>query len=260
MKDYEGAAATFYDYCFLGLEGDVQFYIEEARKAGSTILEIGCGTGRILLPIAETGIQVVGLDASATMLGILRNKLAKRSSELQSRVELVEGDMRNFSLGKRFDLVTIPYRAFLHLLSPKDQRQALACIREHLTDEGRLVFNVFDPNLELIAAGLSPLGSALRKESEFIHPETGHRVVVWFTGQYDPEPQLLRASFIFEELDHSGKVLAKTHSPLTLRYVYRFEMRYLLELCGYKVESLYGDFRRGPFQYGGEQIWIVQKV
>ena len=54
-------------------------------------------------------------------------------------------------------------------------------------------------------------------------------------------------------------MVAKLCSPLTLRYVYRYEMRYLLELCGYKVEALYGDFQRGSFRYGGEQIWVARK-
>ena len=259
MKEYDRLDAAFYDYYSLGVEGDVQFYVEEAKKAGSSVLEVGCGTGRILLPIAESGIAIVGVDRAPAMLSLLRQKLAKYSPDTPSRVELIEGDMRNFSLGRRFKLVTIPYRAFLHLLTPKDQRQALLCIREHLADDGRLIFNVFDPNLELIAASLGPLGSALKKDSEFIHPDTGHRVVVWFTGHIDPECQMLDAHFIFEELDDEGKVLAKTYSPLTLRYVYRYEMRYLLELCGYKVEALYGDFRRGPFRYGGEQVWVVRK-
>ncbi len=259
MKEYDRLDAAFYDYYSPGVEGDVQFYVEEAKKAGSSVLEVGCGTGRILLPIAESGITIVGVDRAPAMLSLLRQKLAKYSPDTPSRVELIEGDMRNFSLGRRFKLVTIPYRAFLHLLTPKDQRQALLCIREHLADDGRLIFNIFDPNLELITARMGPLGSTLQKESEFVHPDTGHRVVVWFTGHIDPECQMLDAHFIFEELDDEGKVLAKTYSPLTLRYVYRYEMRYLLELCGYKVEALYGDFRRGPFRYGGEQVWVVRK-
>ncbi|HXG21469.1 MAG TPA: class I SAM-dependent methyltransferase [Methylomirabilota bacterium] len=260
MKEYTGVDADFYDHCFLGLEGDVQFYLEEAKKTGSPVLEIGCGTGRILLPIAQAGVPVVGLDRSGRMLEILRRKLAQLSPDTQSRIELIEGDMRDFSLGRQFDLITIPYRAFLHLLTSKAQRQALACIREHLSDEGRLIFNIFDPSHELIAARLGPLGAALHKDSEFVHPDSGHRVIVWFTGQYDPEQQLLDAYFIFEELDNQGSLIAKTYSPLTLRYIYRYEMRYLLELCGYEVEALYGDFQRGRFRYGGEQIWIVRKA
>lgn len=259
MMEYSGADATFYDYCFTGLEGDVQFFVEEARKAETPVLEIGCGTGRILLPIAQSGVSVVGLDRSSAMLDILRRKLGKLDTDTQRRVELVEEDMRAFALGQKFDLITIPYRAFLHLLTSKAQRQALSCIREHLTDNGRLIFNIFDPSHELIAARLGPLGSALQKDSEFVHPDTSQRVVVWFTGQYDPEQQLLDAYFIFEELDAGGRTIAKTYSPLTLRYVYRYEMRYLLELCGYRVEALYGDFQRSSFRYGGEQIWVVRK-
>ncbi len=198
-------------------------------------------------------------DRAPAMLSIARQKLSKLSVETQSRIELVEGDMRDFSLGQRVKLIMIPYRAFLHLLTPKDQRRALECMREHLTDDGRLVFNIFDPNLELIAARLSPLGSALKKDAEFMHPHTGHRVVVWQTHQFDPERQMLELYFIFEELEDGGRVVAKLYSPLTLRYVYRYEMRYLLELCGYKVEALYGDFQRGPFRYGGEQIWVARK-
>ncbi|MEW6298568.1 MAG: class I SAM-dependent methyltransferase [Thermodesulfobacteriota bacterium] len=260
MKEYEGAEAIFYDSYFAGVEGDVQFYLDEARRAGSPVLEIGCGTGRILLPLAEAGVHIVGLDRSPAMLAILRQKLARYSAETQHRVELVEGDMRSLSLGRRFSLITIPYRAFLHLLTPKDQWQALRAVREHLADGGRLVFNVFDPNVELIAAQLGPLGSSLKRDAEFTHPETGRRVVVWYTFQYDPEQQLVKGYFLFEELDEGGQVLTKTYSPLTLRYVYRFEMRYLLELCGYQVEALYGDFRRGPFRSGGEQIWVARRA
>jgi hypothetical protein len=83
---------------------------------------------------------------------------------------------------------------------------------------------------------------------------------VWYSGQYDPEIQLLNAYFIFEEIDSNGRVLQKIYNPLTLRYVHRYEMRYLLELSGYKVEALYGDFQRGPFRYSGEQIWVVRKA
>lgn len=259
MKEYDRADAVFYDHCFPGVEGDVQFYLEEARRAGSPVLEIGCGTGRILLPLAEAGIEIVGLDRAPAMLALLRQKLSQRRIETQQRVELIEGDMRHFSLAQRFNLVMIPYRAFLHLLTPKDQRQALYCVREHLTDDGQLIFNVFDPNLEMITAHLGPLGAALKKDSEFTHPETGHHVIAWNSFQYDPERQMLEGYFIFEELDNTGKLIAKRYSPLTLRYVHRYEMRYLLELCGYKVEALYGDFHRGPFRYGGEQIWVARK-
>ncbi len=259
MKEYDRVDAAFYDYYSTGLEGDVEFYVEEAQKAGSPVLEIGCGTGRILIPVAESGLTIVGLDYAPAMLSIARKKISRLSTGTQQRIELVEGDMRNFSLGQRFKLIMIPYRAFLHLLTPEEQRQALGCIREHLTDDGHLILNIFDPRLDIIVAHCGPSGATMNKDSEFIHFDRGHRVMVWDSRQYDPEHQMIEQYFIFEELDNEGRVISKTYSLYTLRYIYRYEMQYLLELCGYRIEALYGDFQRGPFRYGGEQIWVVCK-
>lgn len=259
MKEYDRSDAKFYDYYSTGLNGDGQFYLEEACKAGSPVLEIGCGTGRILIPIAEAGIKITGLDASPSMLSIAKEKISRLTSDVQKRINLIEGDMRNFSLEEKFNLIMIPYRAFLHLLTSDDQRKSLNCIHRHLADDGLLIFNIFDPALDILYSHSGPLGSALKKDSEFIHPENGHKVIVWDTRQYDLEKQILEQYFIFEELDEEGKVISKTYSPLTLRFAYRYEMEYLLELCGYKVEALYGDFDRSPFRCR-EQIWVVRKI
>ena len=260
MTSLYGSVVSFYDYFAAGLTGDVQFYVEEAEKAGSPVLELGCGTGRILIPVAESGTNIVGLDNSPDMLSIARQKVSNLSADAQKRIELVEGDMRSFSLGRqRFKLIMIPYRAFLHLMTSEDQRQSLTCIREHLADGGRLVLNMFDPRLDIIAEHMGPLGAAVKKVDEFTHPDTGHKVLVWGSRKYDPLNQTNEQYFIFEELDDAGKVISKTYSLINLRFVYRYEMQHLLELCGYRIEALYGDFQRGPFQYGGEQIWIACK-
>ena len=259
MNEYDRADAAYYDYYSSGVEGDVPFYVEEAQKAGSPVLELGCGTGRILIPTAEAGIDIIGLDRAPAMLSVARRKIDGLPDEAQERITIVEGDMRAFSLNRRFKLVMIPYRAFLHLLTPEDQRRTLTCIRDHLTDGERLIFNIFDPRLDIIAAHFGSLGSAMKQISEFTHPETGRRIIVWDTRTYDPGQQTLEQYFIFEELDHDGLVVSKTYTPLNLRYAYRMEMQYLLKLCGYEVEVLYGDFHRGPFRYGGEQIWVAVK-
>ncbi|MBN1900436.1 class I SAM-dependent methyltransferase [Candidatus Sumerlaeota bacterium] len=121
MQEYDRQDANFYDYYSLGIPGDVEFYVDEAKKAGSPVLEIGCGTGRILIPTAQAGISITGLDRAPSMLDILRNKITDLDKNTQSRIQIVEGDMRDFSLKEKFKLVTIPYRAFLHLLTSEDQ-------------------------------------------------------------------------------------------------------------------------------------------
>ena len=259
MEGYDRADAAFYDYYATGLEGDAEFYVEEAKKAGSPVLELGCGTGRILIPVARAGLDIVGLDRAPSMLAVAREKIAALSAEIRRRIRIVEGDMRSFRLDQRFRLAMIPYRAFLHLLTTEDQERALGCIRRHLADDGRLVLNVFDPRLSTIAAHSGPLGTSLKQTREFVHPDTGHRVVVWDTRQYDPGRQMIEQYFIFEELDGEGTVVSKRYVPLTLRYVHRYEMMHLLRVCGFRVEALYGDFKREPYRYGGEQVWVARK-
>jgi len=258
MEEYCGAQARFYDLYFTGVEGDVAFYVEEARRAGSPVLELGCGTGRIALPVARAGIRVVGLDRSAPLLALAGQKVAAALPEVRASVELVQGDMREFSLAERFPLVLVPYRAFQHLLTPVDQEQALGCIYEHLEEGGRLVLDLFDPLQDMAVSGWGRGG--LKKDTDFIEPQTGNQVVVWYTRHYDPQLQLMEQDLVFEEVDQEGRVVSQNHGRLTLRYTFRYEMHYLLELSGFEVEALYGDFNGGPFLGHGEQVWVARRV
>jgi SAM-dependent methyltransferase len=259
--EYDRLDAELYDaYTAASIDGDAEFYVEEARRAGSPVLELGCGTGRILLPMAAAGLDVTGLDRAGSMLAIARRKVAGLEPRVQQRIDLIEGDMRSFSLGRRFSLVAIPFRAFLHLLSVDDQRRALACIRDHLVAGGRLALNVFDPDLSIIGARLGVRAGTLQLQKRFRHPRTGRDVVLWDTFSYDPERQVLTGEFLFEELADDGSAVSRLYAPLTLRWVHRYEMQHLLELAGFRVEALYGDFSRGPFRYGGEQVWIARKM
>lgn len=259
MQEYDRIDASYYDYYSTGVPGDEAFYAAEALKAGSPVLELGTGTGRIAIPIAEKGIQITGVDLSPSMLAVFRKKLDGLAPEVRQRIELVQADMRDFNLGRKFKLIMIPYRAFGYMYTLADQIQALANIRTHLEDGGRLIFNMFDPNLQVIAARLGSLGSAQTLIDEFIHPETGMLVTVWDTRRYDLEEQFVEQYFLFEEVDRSGKMLARQYVPLKLRYFFRFELQHLLERCGFEIEALYGDFNRGPFHSGREQIWVARK-
>jgi len=259
MKEYDRIDASFYDYYATGLEGDQKFYVEEALIAGSPVLELACGTGRILIPIAEAGISIVGLDLAPSMLKIAQQKISRLSPDVQARIEIIKGDMKDFSLGRKFNLIMIPYRSFLYLLTVEEQKQALRCIRDHLSEGGHLILNFFDPRLDIIGEHFGTLGSSMKKDSEFIHPDTGNRVIVWDTRQYNQELQRIDQYFIFEFIDENGRIVDKVYRPLIMRYIFRYEMQHLLELCGFDIEDLYGDFQRGPFRYGGEQIWVARK-
>ena len=257
--EWEGVDAVIYDQFSTGLPGDTQFYVEEAVKAGSPVLELGCGTGRILIPVAQAGVEIVGLDRASLMLKIAREKISDLGQDALNRIELVQGDMRSLMLERKFNLVMIPYRAFLHLLTPDDQKQALWRIRDHLVDGGRLVMNNSDPRLESLVRQLDQPEPPLRLHADIVRPDNGNRVVVWNSVKFDPATQIHSEDRIFEEIDGCGRVLSKTYTTLIYRHIYRYEMEHLLELCGFEVEALYGDFQRGQFRYGSEQVWIARK-
>ena len=264
MEQYARIDSSYYDNYTFGLTGDVKFYVEEAQRSPGRVLELACGTGRVTIPLALAGIDVVGIDLSEPMLDIAREKLAELGEDVRNRVQLVHGDMRSFFVdtpdGEKFSLAMIPYRSFCHILTPEDQSRVLARMCDHLADDGRLIINIFDPKLDWILEDSSFPESSLRKHHEFTNPATGNRVVIWDTRKYDLEAQVIDEDRIFEEIDRDGVVIQRSYAKWSLRWTYRHEMEYLLRLSGFKIEALYGDFDRGPFHYGGEQIWIARKA
>ncbi|HKB14705.1 MAG TPA: class I SAM-dependent methyltransferase, partial [Planctomycetota bacterium] len=147
--------ASLYDGDFdvlRGSSGDISFYVEEARRSGGPVLELGCGSGRILLPTARAGVEIVGLDASRGMLDRLREKLAAEPPEVRARVEVVEGDMSSSDVGRRFPLITVPFRSIGHLLEVDAQVAAFENMRRHLAPGGRIAFDLFHPALGRLAA------------------------------------------------------------------------------------------------------------
>jgi len=256
---YRRFGAELYDASTEGFKNEIEFYIEEAHRSGSPTLELGCGTGRILIPIAEAGFEVVGLDSSSAMLDITRKALNDKPAEMRDRVTLVEADMQSFALERQFSLIIVPFRAFQHLLKSEEQRRSLQCIREHLNADGRLVINLFDPRLDLLVAHSGNLGSALKKYREFKHPVTGNRIIIWETRSINLTEQIIDEDWIFEELNSEGVPVSRRFTNFKIHYFFRWEMQYLLELCGFEVLELYGDFKRGAFKHGREQIWVGVK-
>jgi SAM-dependent methyltransferase len=172
-NEYAGVA-EFYDLVpFYRQRPDVAFYVEAAKASGGPVLEIGCGTGRVLIPTARAGMEVVGLDASPHMLDVCRCRLQQEPPDVHARVRLVQGDMRRITVEQTFPLATIPFRPFQHLLTVNDQLACLTSIRDHLTDDGGLVFDIFNPSLDMLVN--KPVGEEFESDPEFIMDD-GRRV------------------------------------------------------------------------------------
>lgn len=241
-----------------GVPGDVEYFCKLARKA-RRVLELACGTGRITLPMAKAGARVIGLDLVPAMLEVAREKAANLDASTQRRLTLVEGDMRRFDLGEKFPLIVIPFRAFQHLLTVADQRACLERCREHLTRQGRLVIDVFDPNLRIIANHMQPglPGPVIKTVVEQDH---GQRVIVWTSRSLSPENQIMREEWVLERFDADGNSMSRRLHQLTLRWFYRYELEHLFELCGLRLVKLEGGFAGQPFTHGGEQLWTLARA
>ena len=169
------AIAELYDYVVPYRErADVGFFVQAAKESGGPVLEVGCGTGRVLIPTARAGIEITGLDLSPHMLAVCRERLQAEPQEVQSRVRLVQGDMRQFELGQTFQLVTLPFRPFQHLTTVEEQLACLGCIHRHLGEGGKLILDIFNPMLEALVR--KNFGKEMADEPEFSMPD-GRKVI-----------------------------------------------------------------------------------
>jgi ubiquinone/menaquinone biosynthesis C-methylase UbiE len=245
---YARLVARHYDAINEVLRGgsqDVAFYRALAQASGGPVLELGCGTGRVLLPIARDGVACVGVDASRDMLDVFRAKQPPPS------LELVHATMETFDLGRRrFRLITVPFRAFSHLLDVPAQLAALANIRRHLAPGGRLALDVFDPRLDRIALREEPEALAARASTPRGLVQRFDRVT------RDPARQVLtlRVRFVADAPEDCGE------GELQLRWFYRYELEHLLARAGFKIEQVYGGFDHRPWSPGGETIVIAKRA
>jgi SAM-dependent methyltransferase len=252
----DGLHVAVYDAMHGAVPGgdELAFFGRLAAEAGGPVLELGCGTGRVSIPLAEAGFEVIGLDRSPAMLSAAASKRSDLPSGTRRRVRFVEGDMTDFRLGRRFGLVFAAFRVFMFLPDVAAQRTALGAIRRHLRPGGLLALDVFDPLLDRCVPGSHPP----EERGEFV--VEGRRIRVTAAERHtDPVAQRLRERWRFSELDPQGRVVREEFEELKLRWTYRHEMRHLLELAGFEPIAEYGDYAGSPPAYGREQIWVARR-
>jgi SAM-dependent methyltransferase len=243
--------ARFYDYEQKDFVKDIPFYLDCAKQCGGEVLELGCGTGRVLLPIARAGIDITGLDASEEMLDIARKKI---DDTIRKKVTLLRGDMKDFILSKHFSMIFIAFRTFQCLLTKQEQISCLECIWRHLTDNGTLIIDLFAPRHDLLAQVHRSLDLG-----EFYDEENDVYVVRRAEDKYDLAEQTLHEDRFYEWTDKNGEFHSRQWS-FELSYLFRYEAELLLQKCGFRVEEVYGDFDQTPYNYySGEQIFVVRK-
>ena len=250
VDEYGSVTARYYDGVYAAMRdpvGDAAFYRGLAQEAGGRVLDLGCGTGRVLLAIADTGIPCTGLDASPRMLEVFRRRLSNPT------LRLVCARMQDFDLGEdRFALIYSAFRAFQHLYTVEDQLACLACVRRHLAPGGRFAFDVFAPRLDRIAAAEEPEAEDARFELE------GEEVVRHTAVSRDHATQMMHVRMRYERR-REGVVVGDDVAEFQMRYFFRFELEHLLARAGFGQIEILGGFDRRPYDYvSGEQVVIAR--
>ncbi len=261
---YNEVVARYYDGAYemvLAAATDVQFYTELAFERPGPVLELGCGTGRVLLELHRAGIECVGLDSSQAMLGCLRDRAARlgdraarsgdRAGAGTSCPELFLGRMQDFDLTpRRFQLVYSAFRPFQHLYTVDDQLACLRTVLRHLEPGGRFAFDVFNPKLDRAYELSEPEAGDLRFRVD------EHEVVRYVSLRRDPARQMIEALMRFETLEH-GQPIKNETELIRMRWFTRFELEHLMARAGYQNVEIYGDFDRSPVEHGSPELVVV---
>jgi SAM-dependent methyltransferase len=217
LSSYD-AIAELYDPWSASVVEDVGFYLEEARKSGGPVVELGVGTGRIAVPVAADGIRVIGIDSSRGMLDVCARRAALAGVQLDLRV----GDLRQPPVSERVPLVICPFRSLLHMHTDDDRLAVLAAAHDLLAPGGRFVFDVFAPGAQDIAA-------------------THERWLEREPGIYE------RASWNEQERTLTLTVRGVSgETTMALAWLAPEEWSVLLDRAGFEVEACYGWFDRSP--------------
>jgi SAM-dependent methyltransferase len=242
-------SARYYD-AFIRADFDLPFFLEQARSTGGPALELMCGTGRISIPLAETGVPVTALDSSAGMLALFRSKLAGRGLS----VRLVEADARSFDLGERFPLVFIGFHAFAEVLGQEDRLDVLRSVRAHLAEGGRFLLTLHNPPIRAAAAHPEwrVAGSVLL--------ESGLTLEV--SSHWDVDRIGGRVSGIqrYRELDIRGRCIEETPLPIMFDLVTPAEVHALAARAGLAITGVCGDYDGSAFDESRSPYMIFTMV
>jgi SAM-dependent methyltransferase len=252
MIEAMNRVARFFDADYAGYQHDIPVLEAFAQRTGGPLLELGCGTGRVLIPLAKAGYAVTGVDFSPEMLRIARAKA--ETAGVARRVTLIQGDYSDAPLSGPYAFMFIVMNTFLHLTSQEAQLRALRHWRSYLSPNGLLLIDVFHPDV----AQLAHLDGRLEWDKTWTDPETGLTVMKWITRTADLAEQTLSVTLIYDEIAADGSV-RRTLVPYEVRYLWRFEAELLLDKTGFALENVYGDWDMEPFESYSERMILVAR-
>ncbi len=248
------AIAKFYDIIYAPRNDDIDMWLDIAASVDGEILEIGCGTGRVMLPLLAADFKVTGIDISDVSLNIATEKISKAG--YTANATLINGDMRSLNLPqKNYALAFIPSNTFMHNLSTADQRATLARTAAHLSAGGIIAVDLYHP----YPPALMEADGRVEFAGHLTDDASGH-AVQWFSArELELDEQIQHVTFFLDEIGSDGALFRHTLN-FPMRYVHRFEMELLLEEAGFTVEEVLGDYDQSLFYAESPRmIFIARK-
>ena len=241
--------AILYDTEFGDKADDIHFILEYAKKQRGGVLELGCGTGRVLIPIAEAGVKITGIDNSLNMLKVARDKIAQKPLCVRRDIELVHARMQNFSLKKKFSLIICTFNTFMHITKRKDQLQVLKNVHLHLERNGLFINEIFIPSFTF---------KERTSQQEIVDRKNQMSFKKVEKLQYHYDTQILDVSYIYEKINNKSEVKDRYVHSFQLRYTLYPEMKELLSKSGLVIVDVFSNFNKKSFD-GKNRMIIVSK-
>ena len=270
LHDYRDVAENYDRYLEVMYEHDDhhenfrEFYLELARRYGAGgVVDVACGTGAVLLYLAERGIDIDGTDLSEQMCRVA----AEKAERMGLRLNIIPADMTTFSSGRRYSLAIIARSGFMHLPTQQLQIQALKNLREQLLPGGILTLNTFDPGPPMQAQQMRTTPEDYSFRLEYVNG-AGNREKLYNAITYDPYTQQMYGNWRFEEYNEAGEVIGERVRPLRMRQTTRWDMLLLAKLCGFEVVDIYRGYNGDredlndiftASRYRSNLIWILKR-
>jgi SAM-dependent methyltransferase len=253
VAGFYASVARYYDAENTDKNDDIPFYLEVAQETDGPIVDVGSGTGRVMFPLARAGYDVHGIDNEPAMLDRARSLLDEEPG-LRSKLHFHLGDAKTYQMPVKFGLTLVPYNGLMHFLDQDSQIAVLRNLRSWTRDDGALVLDL--PNAGDVYATEDT--DSIIFERTFMEPETGHLVMQQSVSTLDRTMQLLDVTWIYDEVGADGS-LKRTFAPLRLYYYFYSEIRLLLALTGWEIETVFGDLDGSDFEDGAPRMVVVAR-
>ena len=253
--DPYAAIAGVYDFSYADFTEDIDFYENLAQAVDGPLLELGAGSGRVAIPLAQAGYAVVGIDTSPSMLDAGRRTLSSTKLPRKGKLELLQADMTDFDLGRRFGLVFIAANTFQHLVTMRAQAACLACVARHLAPGGVFAMSVRSPaSVSWDEAGApAPLLLDWTRRDD----ETGDLVMKYVAAHPDPARMVRQLTYVYDRVRQDGSVQRSVFLT-ELKHSTEAELTLLLQQAGLRVTHVYGDYDLSPVGQGDQLIFVAR--